>query len=297
LTLNVLLSFAQFEREVTGERIRDKVAASKKKGMWMGGYVPLGYDLDNRRLVVNPEEAEAVRKIFSLYIETKNVTTLYERLKELGIRSKGWTSSTGRQFGGAILSRGTLYHLLNSPIYIGKIIHKGILHGGQHEAIIDIETWKQVAILLKENRVTRRNRHNLPSGRMLYGKLMSPDGQIFTPTHASKKGRRYLYYTLTKTTSKGFGDEIRRLPATEIEARVIACVGSLLEDSLRFAGHFSGLNIREMRMLTSAAGHRSAVLSEPHSVDHLISRLMFTDVLHTAVDVENTAVARQRSGP
>jgi site-specific DNA recombinase len=267
LTLNVLLSFAQFEREVTGERIRDKVAASKKKGMWMGGYVPLGYDLDNRQLVVNPEEAEAVRKIFSLYIEAKNVTTLYERLKDSGIRSKRWTSSMGRKFGGAVLSRGTLYHLLNSPLYIGKIIHKSVLHDGQHEAIVDVETWNQVSALLKENRVTRRNQHNLPSGRMLYGKLMSPDGRTFTATHASKKGRRYFYYTLTKTSSKGFRDEIRRLPAAEIEAKVIACVGSLLEDSLRIADHFSGLNVREMRMLTSAAGHRSAVLSEPDSAE------------------------------
>jgi site-specific DNA recombinase len=265
LTLNVLLSFAQFEREVTGERIRDKVAASKKKGMWMGGYVPLGYDLDNRKLVVNPEEAEAVRKIFSLYIETKNVTILYDRLKSSQIRSKIWTSVPGRQFGGVVLSRGTIYHLLNSPIYIGKIIHKTVLHDGQHQAIIDIETWNQVAALLKENRVTRRNRHNLPSGRMLYGKLVSPEGQTFTPTHASKKGRRYFYYTLTKAVSKGSTDEIRRLPATEIEAKIIACVCSLLEDSLQLADHFKGLSVRELRMLTSAAKHRAAVLSEPDS--------------------------------
>jgi site-specific DNA recombinase len=267
LTLNVLLSFAQFEREVTGERIRDKVAASKKKGMWMGGYVPLGYDLDKGRLVVNQDEADSVRKIFSLYIETKNVTTLYDRLKNSPIRSKVWTSIPGRQFGGAVLSRGTIYHLLSSPIYIGKIIHKGVLHKGQHEAILDMETWNRVTTQLKENQVRRRNPHNLPSGRMLYGKLMCPEGQTFTPTHASKKGRRYLYYTLTKTTSKTSPDEIRRLPATEIEAKVIACVSSLLEDSLRLAGHFRGLSVRELRMLTSAAKHRSAVLSEPDSVE------------------------------
>jgi site-specific DNA recombinase len=265
LTLNVLLSFAQFEREVTGERIRDKVAASKKKGMWMGGYVPLGYDLDKGRLVVNQQEADSVRKIFSLYIETKNVTILYDSLKKSPIRSKVWTSIPGRQFGGAVLSRGTIYHLLSSPIYIGKITHKGVLHKGQHEAIIDMETWNRVAAQLKQNQVTRRNTHNLPSGRMLYGKLMSPDGRTFTPTHASKKGRRYLYYTLTKNLSKTSTDEIRRLPATEIETKVIACVGSLLEDSLRLAGHFSGLSVRELRMLTSAAKHRAAVLSEPDS--------------------------------
>jgi site-specific DNA recombinase len=239
LTLNVLLSFAQFEREVTGERIRDKVAASKKKGMWMGGYVPLGYDLDKGRLVVNQEEADSVRKIFSLYIETKNVTILYDHLKNSQIRSKVWTSIPGRQFGGAVLSRGTIYHLLSSPIYIGKIIHKGVLNHGQHEAIIDMETWNRVAAQLKQNQVTRRNPHNLPSGRMLYGKLMSPDGQTFTPTHASKKGRRYLYYTLTRSASKTSADEIRRLPATEVEAKVIACVSSLLEDSLRFGKRLS----------------------------------------------------------
>jgi site-specific DNA recombinase len=142
-----------------------------------------------------------------------------------------------------------------------------VLNHGQHEAIIDIETWNRVAAQLKQNQVTRRNPHNLPSGRILYGKLMSPDGQTFTPTHASKKGRRYLYYTLTRSASKTSSDEIRRLPATEVEAKVIACVSSLLEDSLRFADHFSGLNVREMRMLTSAARHRSAVLSEPGSVE------------------------------
>src|SRR3984957_3280213 len=171
------------------------------------------------------------------------MTALYDRLKNAGIRSKVRTSIPGRQFGGAVFSRGTIYHLLSNPIYIGKIIHKGVLHKGQHEAIIDIETWNRVAALLKENRVNRRNRHNLPSGRMLYGKLISPDGQTFTPTHASKKGRRYLYYTLTKNTSKTSTDEIRRLPTTEIEAKVIASISSLLEDSLRLAGYFEGLSV------------------------------------------------------
>ena len=132
--------------------------------------------------------------------------------------------------------------MLSSPIYIGKIIHKGVLNPGQHEAIVDMETWNRVAAQLKQNQVRRRNPHNLPSGRMLYGKLMSPDGQAFTPTHASKKGRRYLYYTLTKPISKTSTDEIRRLPAMEIEAKVIACVSCLLEDSLRLASHFKGFS-------------------------------------------------------
>jgi site-specific DNA recombinase len=120
LTLNVLLSFAQFEREVTGERIRDKVAASKKKGIGMGGHVPLGYDLADRQLIVNPEEAETVRNIFLGYLKRRCVRLLHEDLKNSGIRSKQWQSSTGRHFGRAVLSRGSLYHLLNNPIYIAR---------------------------------------------------------------------------------------------------------------------------------------------------------------------------------
>jgi site-specific DNA recombinase len=128
LTLNVLLSFAQFEREVTGERIRDKVAASKKKGIWMGGHVPLGYDLAERKLIINPKEAEMVRTIFLGYLKWRCVRQLHEALKSSGVRSKRWISSTGRQFGGVVISRGSLYHLLNNPIYIGKTGHKGVLH-------------------------------------------------------------------------------------------------------------------------------------------------------------------------
>ena len=138
LTLNVLLSFAQFEREVTGERIRDKVAASKKKGMWMGGHVPKGYDRVEGKLIVNAEEAVAVRNIFLTYLECGCVRKLADRLKHSGIRSKRWTSSTGRQRGDVILSRGFLYHTLNNPIYIGKIAHQGKLHDGQHEPILDL---------------------------------------------------------------------------------------------------------------------------------------------------------------
>jgi site-specific DNA recombinase len=137
LTLNVLLSFAQFEREVTGERIRDKVAASKKKGMWMGGHVPKGYDWIDRQLVVNPEEAEAVQKIFLGYLKWRCVRRLSEDLKRSGIRSKEWISATGRKRGGAILSRGSLYHTLNNPIYIGKVAHQGVLQkrsGPDHTA-------------------------------------------------------------------------------------------------------------------------------------------------------------------
>lgn len=137
LTLNVLLSFAQFEREVTGERIRDKIAASKKKGMWMGGPVPLGYDLSNHQLVVNETEAQIVRKVFARYLIVKSVTDLQIELEHAGFRTKRRVTYSGKEVGGAVLSRGALYHLLSSPLYIGKIGHKDKFYEGMHEAIIE----------------------------------------------------------------------------------------------------------------------------------------------------------------
>ena len=159
LTLNVLLSFAQFEREVTGERIRDKIAASKKKGMWMGGNVPLGYDASGRTLVINPAEAETVRRIFTLYRELGCV----RRVKQaaLGLRSKHGTTANGAPRGRKPFSRGHLYRLLSNPIYTGQIAHKGELYPGLHPALIDAETWKAVRDRLSSN----RNRHQ-PVGRV-----------------------------------------------------------------------------------------------------------------------------------
>jgi site-specific DNA recombinase len=276
LTLNVLLSFAQFEREVTGERIRDKVAASKKKGMWMGGHVPKGYNRMEGKLTVNAEEATAVQNIFLTYLECGCVRKLAERLKHSGIRSKRWTSSTGRQRGGAILSRGSLYHTLNNPIYIGKIAHQGKLHDGQHEPILDLHIWNQVAAMLKDNRVARGTQSNLPSGRLLHGKLVTSDGQSYTPTHASKKGRRYFYYILTGSGRGPSLNTIKRLPADELESRVLTSIGSFLEDSPRLAGHFTTLDARELRLLTSAAKHRAAQLSETVHADtrDFVSRIV-----------------------
>jgi site-specific DNA recombinase len=276
LTLNVLLSFAQFEREVTGERIRDKVAASKKKGMWMGGHVPKGYDRVEGKLIVNSEEAVAVRNIFLAYLECGCVRKLAEQLKRLGIRSKRWTSSTGRHRGGAILSRGSLYHTLNNPIYIGKIAHQGKLHDGQHEPILDLQLWNRVAAMLKENRVARRTQSNLPSGRLLSGKLRTPGGLSYTPTHAAKNGRRYFYYILTGSSHGASLNTIKRLPANELEGRVLSSIGSFLEDSLQLSEHFKTLDVRELRLLTSAAKHRAAQLSEIAHADtrDFVSRIV-----------------------
>ncbi|MFL6727774.1 MAG: recombinase family protein, partial [Sphingomicrobium sp.] len=144
LTLNVLLSFAQFEREVTGERIRDKIAASKRKGMWMGGVPPLGYDISERRLVINAAEAETVRLIYQLYLEFDSVRLLQDELARRGIISKVRISRNGSRSGGCRFGRGALYELLANPLYIGEIRHKGASHPGQHSAVIERTLWAQV---------------------------------------------------------------------------------------------------------------------------------------------------------
>jgi DNA invertase Pin-like site-specific DNA recombinase len=151
LTLNVLLSFAQLEREVTGGRIRDKIAASKKKGMWMGGNVPLGYDASERTLVINSVEAGTVRRIFALYRELGCVRRVKEEADRLGLRTKCSITANGTKRGGKPFSRGHLYTLLSNPIYTGQIAHKGALHPGQQPALIDDESWSAVRDQLAAN--------------------------------------------------------------------------------------------------------------------------------------------------
>ncbi|NNE83521.1 MAG: recombinase family protein [Alphaproteobacteria bacterium] len=160
LTLNMLLSVAQFEREVTGERIRDKIAASKKKGMWMGGPPPLGYDVEDKKLVVNATEAKIVGKLFQLYLELGNVRSLMHEAEHQGIVTKR-RQSGDRTTGGKPFTRGNLYQLLHNPLYAGKIPHKGKTYPGQHQAIIDPETWKAVQQLLSQNASTRQSSQNI----------------------------------------------------------------------------------------------------------------------------------------
>jgi site-specific DNA recombinase len=187
LTLNVLLSFAQFEREVTGERIRDKVAASKKKGMWMGGFIPLGYNLKDRQLTINLEEAEIVQEIFRQYLRLGRVSALKRYLEEKNVRSKLRHGVSGIMSGGKSFSQGALYHILNRRLYIGEIAHRGNVYPGQHEAIIDRETWEKVAALLAQNNQGDRRRGNSQDSSLLTGILFDAAGNRYTPTHAVKK--------------------------------------------------------------------------------------------------------------
>jgi site-specific DNA recombinase len=221
LTLNVLLSFAQFEREVTGERIRDKIAASKAKGMWMGGRVPLGYDLRDRKLYVNPGEAKTVREIFQQYLRLQTVTSLTSYLDKSGIRSKVRIGPDHALSGGQSFSRGALYQLLRNHIYVGEIEHKGSIYPGEHDAIIDRQTWKRVQVLLDDNRQGERNRSRRSIGSLLTGLLFTESGVRYIPTHSQKGDRRYHFYTSQAVIKgEGKGESTGRLAAPAIERAV-----------------------------------------------------------------------------
>ncbi|MBU0556457.1 MAG: recombinase family protein [Alphaproteobacteria bacterium] len=224
LTLNVLLSFAQFEREVTGERIRDKIAASKKKGMWMGGNPPLGYDVKDRALVINETEASQVRHIMTRYVALGSIPALVEELLADGYRTK---QLHGR--GGIAFSRGALSHLLGNAIYRGKVVHKGTVYDGQHQAIIGEALWDAVQRQLTEGR-NDPSPQRAPKRSLLVGILRDGDGRKMAPTHTAKAGKRYRYYVTHPSALIGTGDKPWRVSATEVERIVIDRLRSWLVD-------------------------------------------------------------------
>ena len=258
LTLNILLSFAQFEREVTGERIRDKIAASKKKGMWMGGLPSLGYDVKDRKLIVNKTEAATVRHIFRRYIELKSVRELKEDLNAAGIVSKVRTASDGSRYGGEPLARGAIYLMLQNRIYRGEIVHKGKSYPGEHEAIIDETLWNNVQAILSQNRVDRANGKPGNEPSLLTGILFDAHGGRMSPTHATKKGTRYRYYISrsllkgsTKTKSEG-----QRIPAGALESLVIRRIRDWLADPtaiLQAIQHAASDAVTQKRLIERAS--------------------------------------------
>ncbi len=221
LTLNVLLSFAQFEREVIGERIRDKVAASKARGMWMGGKVPLGYDVRDRRLVVNEAEAARVRRVFELFVETGSGVETVRRL-----RAEDLASKSGRP-----LDKGDVYKLLNNRTYAGEVAHKGQVFPGEHAAIVPRELWDRAHAVLRESPRARANRNRSQTPALLKGLIFGADGRALSPTHCRKNGRLYRYYVAQRVL-KGDVDRdagiVRRVSAAEIEAAVVGQVRALL---------------------------------------------------------------------
>lgn len=227
LTLNVLLSFAQFEREVIGERVRDKIAASKRKGIWVGGPVPLGYRSVDKKLEVMPEEADLVRKIFADYLRLGSIAALAASLDGEGLKPKPRQLTGGRVVQAAMYRVGPLAHLLKNRFYVGKVVYRGETHTGEHAPILDRDLFEAVQLKMKDGAVERRVRRSL-SPSILAGQLFDDRGHTMTPTHASKKGVRYRYYAshVLLQGRKGEAGSVSRVSGPEIEK---AIVGALRE--------------------------------------------------------------------
>jgi len=258
LTLNMLLSFAQFEREVTGERIRDKIAASKRKGMWMGGVTPLGYEVKERKLVVVPAEAETVRLIYARYLELGSVRRLSEELDRLAIRSKIRLHRDGSRVGGNGFSRGALYALLSNPIYRGEISHRAARYPGQHPAIIDLDLWDRTQSKLCEQGPGPLARARKTAPSPLMGKLFDEAGRALTPSHASKNGRLYRYYISSPIMrgKRGSADGWR-IPAPRMETAVADAGARCLADRANLAAALesAGLAPRAIATAIESADH------------------------------------------
>lgn len=231
LMLNVLLSFAQFEREVTGERIRDKIAASKRKGMWMGGVPPLGYDVENRRLVPNPQEAKLIRHIFTRFVELGSSTKLVKELKLDGVTSKAWTTQDGKVREGKPIDKGLVYKLLGNRTYLGELRHKEQWYQAEHLAIVDQPVWDSVHAILATNGRSRANATRATTPFLLKGIVFGHDGRALTPWHSTKKttGKRYRYYLPMRDLKEHAGASgLPRMPAAELESAVLDQLRNIL---------------------------------------------------------------------
>ena len=223
LMLNVLLSFAQFEREVTGERIRDKFAASKKKGIWMGGIPPVGFDVANRKLVINESEAKLVRRIFTRFIALGGSTKVVRELKLEGFTTKSWTTQSGKHRVGTTITKSLIYKLLQNRTYLGELKHRSEWVKSEHAPIISVELFEQAKAILATNNRVRGNNTRSQTHFLLKGIVFGSDGRSLSPWHSVKQnGRKYRYYIPQRDTKEGAGSSgLMRIPAAELEAAVM----------------------------------------------------------------------------
>ena len=293
LTLNVLLSFAQFEREVTGERIRDKIAASKKKGIWMGGPVPLGYQVIERKLVPVLEEAERVRAIMRRYLEIRTAPALIEALLTEGVITKIQQRTSGPHRGGIPFARGSLFHLLKNPVYRGKIVHKGKAYDGEHEAIVDEDLWERVQLQLAAKAPPRKRPKNDRNQALLGGIITDPEGRPVVPTYASKGSRRYCFYETRKDLARPEDPPATRFQQGALDQAIVTAITDLLGDEhamQRLA------NIEEAAQLQGMFDHAGALRQRLQCPSELNSalRALVTGVRirsdHLEVELEPAAL-------
>ena len=282
LTLNVLLSFAQFEREVTGERIRDKIAASKQKGMWMGGWVPIGYDRKDRTLTINETEAPTVRTIFDLFLKLRNVRRVQTELMRLNLTTKPYATPRGRAVGGLSFARGHIYKILSNPLYIGEIEHKGVRYPGQHPPLIDSATWDAVQAQLAANHHENRTRTNAKSKSLLAGLIYDDAGNRLVSSHATKNGKRYRYYVTTQgagRTAATPGSARLWLPATVIDELVRTKLQNFLTDKTQISRLLREARCRPaqigvgLNIATELANSLTSGLPTAQSAAELIARV------------------------
>jgi DNA invertase Pin-like site-specific DNA recombinase len=283
LTLNVLLSFAQFEREVTGERIRDKIAASKRKGMWMGGFAPLGYVPHERTLVIDEPRAQRVREIYELYLRLGCV----RRLK-LELDARGWKTPERhgkRPGGGRPFTRGHLYRLLSNPVYVGGISHKGVVHPGQHPPIVAQDIWQAAQARLAENAQGHHDRIDAAEPSLLAGLLRDAEGRALKPTHARKGSKRYRYYHGQAADDEPEGP--LRIPAPELETAVLDELRQFLRDERRLLATLSPMSASEATALFATGAKCADLLQRGRSADRLrIVNQLVADVVVTPTSLE-----------
>jgi site-specific DNA recombinase len=270
LTLNVLLSFAQFEREVTSERIRDKIAASKRKGLWVGGMAPLGYDTNDRRITVNEPEAERVRTIFRSYLKLGSLNLLMVDLRKRGIVTKVRTLKTGENVGGIPFTRGSLAHLLRNRFYIGEVAFKGDVLTGEQAAIVERHLFDAVQAKLTEQ-VNSHKAARMKSEALLIGHIFDDRGNRMTPSHARKGGVKYRYY-LSSALLQGMASDagsVRRVSATDIEALVVSAVRehlkppSPIDDRSLINTHVARVEVQPEQLVIRLAHAKRPIVGGP----------------------------------
>ncbi len=287
LTLNVLLSFAQFEREVAAERIRDKIAASKRKGMWMGGNVSLGYEAKERTLVVNEAEAETVRAIFGLYLQWGKIRLVKDEADRRDLRTKLRPHLEGRARGGAPFSRGHIHQVLTNPVYIGRIRHGAKTYPGVHDAIIDQATWDAVQSKLAENAAKDRGSRASAGGALLAGKMVDETNDRLTATHANKRGRRYRYYVSNRLIAKG-GDARAsgsRIPAATLEQVVADALARRLGAPGFIAGAIRAASASEIEVAHARCRKMSDTLGEQGLFDEALKLIAEAQIRPDAMSI------------
>ena len=271
LTLNMLLSFAQFEREVTAERIRDKIAASKRKGLWMGGLPPMGYRPDGRTLVIDEQEAHTIRTLYDLYLEYRTIPAVRDAAEVLGLRSRCRHHADGQITGGGVMGRGHIHHILTNPVYAGRIRHRGETHDGQHPAIIEPATWQRVQDLLQESAARVRGATYRTRLSPLSGRLFDETGDRLTPSHSRKKGRRYRYYISRRLTvdRSARHPDAWRLPAGPLERQIGDVLRKHLGTPRRIADLCPGLAAAELEKAIQTLQARLETVDTPEILNLL----------------------------